>query len=466
MRLNRVRETMKTFIVPLNFLFIISSFFSVKADEIDEDQLFLDTNIVIDSSQIVDQQLTLGTVESTHVGLSGSINSVADIGFSRDYFNSFSRKQITPSAYVLGNLLLDIRLPNDVKAFANVETNYKSDSSFVKFSMQELFIDANIKRKIYFRTGKQVLQWGRCFFWNPTDLINIERKSIEPQIGYREGVYGVKMHIPFGTRYNVYGFIDMNKMASVDSIAGSFRTEMLLGTTEAGAELWGKRNKEPVFGIDFSTSIYDFEITGELSLESGKNHTKINIGSSETIYNFLLRSQTGNAAAVESTIGNKPVSKICLGISKSFDLFDIKDRIKIISEFYFNQAGVPGDFFHDHKAKESFDLISKLSSGTNYTISFQDKLISKFYHLNDFSRYYISLFATVNRFVLQDMVFQFNAIMNIEQKGAMLISSLQYTTLHNLSIGIVFSSAVGSKDNEYTVFQNAFSTRLNLGISF
>ncbi len=353
---------MKTYFSPFNFLFIILSMLSAKAGEIDENQLFADTNMVIDSSKIVEQQLTQGTAEATHVGFSGSINSVADLGFSRSFFNSFSQSQITPSAYILGNLLLDVRLPNDVKAFGNVETNYKSDSSLVKLSLQELFIDANIKRKIYFRTGKQVLQWGTCYFWNPTDLINIERKSIVPQIGYMEGVYGVKMHIPFGTRYNVYGFIDMNKMTSIDSVAGSFRTEMLLGTTEIGAELWGKRNREPVFGIDFSTSIYDFEINGELSLESGRNHTKINIGSSETIYQFLLRSQTGNTAAVESTIGNKPVSKICIGISKSFDLFDIKDRIRVLSEFYFNQAGVPGDFFNEHKGKESFDLISKLSS--------------------------------------------------------------------------------------------------------
>ena len=29
--------------------------------------------------------------------------------------------------------------------------------------------------KIYFRTGKQVLKWGRSYFWNPTDLINVEK---------------------------------------------------------------------------------------------------------------------------------------------------------------------------------------------------------------------------------------------------------------------------------------------------
>lgn len=440
-------------------------------DTIDEDLLFSDTNTIIESAHLVDSSLSISSVESTHVGFSGNINSVADFGFSREFFKDFSRKQISPSAYIVSNLLLDIRLPKDVKAFGNVETQYYADSSDVNFYLKELFLDANIKRRIYFRTGKQVLQWGRCYFWNPTDMINVERKTVEPRIGYREGAYGVKMHVPFGTKYNLYGFIDMKHISAVDSIAGAFRSEMLIGTTEIGAEVWGKRNKEPIFGMDFSTTIFDFEFNGEISLENGKNYTIVNgLQENEPLYDFLSRSNTNDSVRMESTIGNKPVPKICIGVSKSFDLLSVKDRVRVISEFYYNKAGVPGDFFREHKVRESLEMLNGLpkdTSSSSDTLSQRvDKLMSRFANPNNFSRYYLSLFTTINKFIISDITFEFNGIVNLEQKAATVITALQYATIHNLNIGLVFSSAVGSKDSEYTVFQNAFSTRLNIGVSF
>lgn len=432
---------------------------------IDENALFSDTNSIVDSSTILDPTLSEDKAESTHVGFSGSINSVVDAGVSRNYFDGFSRKEIKPSAYLIGNFLLDIRLPMNVKSFGNLETRFNADSSNVDFYIKELFVDANIKRKVYFRTGKQVLQWGRCYFWNPTDLVNVERKSIEPQIGYREGAYGVKMHIPFGTKYNLYGFVDMKKLTSVDSLAGAFRSEVLIGNTEIGAELCGKRNREPVFGMDFSTTIFDVEFNGEISLESGKNYTVISgLGTNESLIDFMKTPSTNT----DSTIGNKPIPKICIGFSKSFDLLDVKDRVRIISEFYFNKAGVPGNFFEEHQVKEAFDLLSKISSDTssNALGIKLNKLKSQFVNPNNFSRYYLSFFATVNKFIIPDIIFQFNGVMNLEQRAASLSTSLQYSTIHNLSIGLTLIGNVGSGETEYTIQSSAISARLNLGVTF
>jgi hypothetical protein len=439
---------------------------TISAQEVvDENALFSDTNSIVDSSTILDPTLSESKAESTHVGFSGSINSVVEAGATRNYFDDFSRQEITPSAYLVGNFLLDIRLPMNVKAFGNLETQFNADSSNVDFSIKELFVDANIERTVYFRTGKQVLQWGRCYFWNPTDLVNVERKSVEPQIGYREGAYGVKMHIPFGTKYNLYGFLDMKRLTSVDSLAGAFRSEVLIGTTEIGVELCGKKDREPVFGMDFSTTIFDVEINGEISLESGKNYNVINgLKANESLIDFIARSP----ANMESTIGNKPIPKICVGFSKSFNLLDVKDRVKVISEFYYNKAGVPGNFFEEHKAKEAFDLLSTISNDTNNSAleTKLNKLKAQFVNPNNFSRYYLALFTTVNKFITPDMTFQFNGVINLEQNAATLSTSLEYSTIHNLSIGLTLSGNVGSDETEYTIQSSAMSARLNLGVTF
>jgi len=436
-------------------------------ETIDEDALFSDTSMMVDSSTVIDKSMSEGAVEKTSVSFSGSINSVADVGFSRDFFDDVNRKEITPSAYVLSELMLDVRLPKDNKAFGNLELTFDADSAVFNTYLQELFIDVNIKRQVYFRTGKQVLQWGRCYFWNPTDLINIEKKTIEPAIGTREGAYGVKMHVPFGTKYNLYGFVDMKKMTSVDSMAGSAKGEILLGSTEIGAAVWGKHNREPVFGIDFSTTVFDWDITGEMSLESGKNITIIKgLEKNEPMLDFLARVKSGDSTIdMNATVDKKVVPKICVGISRSFDVLDVKDRVMIISEFFVNKAGIRGDFYDEHDLKETFDSLG-VNSSDSVMAAQLTKLQGRFSNPNEFSQYYLSFFATVNKFIVPEMVLQVNTIVNFEQHAALLIGALEYTTLHNLSIGLTLTSALGSDETEYTVSGSALTARLNLGVVF
>ncbi len=63
-------------------------------------------------------------------------------------------------------------------------------------TLKEFFADGNYKYKVYVRFGKQNLKWGRGYLWNPTDLISQDRKDFGDMDARREGVYGLKMHIP------------------------------------------------------------------------------------------------------------------------------------------------------------------------------------------------------------------------------------------------------------------------------
>jgi hypothetical protein len=444
----------------------VSTVCTIADDIIDEDALFADTNLNVDSAGLVDNKVIIGDDQKTTVGFSGTVNSVAEASFSRTFFDSLKRKAIQPSAYIVNNLMLDVRMAKDVKAFSNLEMMFRADSSLFDIYLQELFLDFNVKRKVYFRTGKQVLQWGRCYFWNPTDLINIEKKTVEPQIGYREGAYGVKMHIPFGTKYNIYGFGDMKQFTSVDSLAGAIKGEVLIGTTEIGAALWGKHNRKPVFGIDFSTRLLDLDITGEMSLESGDNVSYIKgLHKNEPMLEFMKRAaQSDEEIDLNAKVDKKVVPKMCLGISRSFDLLEVKDRITVTTEFFLNEAGVEGDFYDEHDVKELFDALAKDTSGR---LGGQlNSLRTRFSKPNEFSRYYLSLFTTINKFIIPEMSFQFNSIINFEQSAALLIGSLQYTTLHNLFAGLTFSGAIGGPETEYTMYGNALTCRLNIGINF
>lgn len=439
-------------------------------DTIDEDALFADTNIVADSSEYLDPSLNART-ESTIVGFSGEINSAVQAGSPKENFKDFSLRKIHTSAYILGNLMLDVRLPMDIKAFANTEAQYIADSSVVHFNLQEFFLDANINRKVYFRTGKQVLQWGRGYVWNPTDLINVEKKSFIPKVGYREGAFGLKMHIPFGAKYNIYSFIDMRNFTSVDSIAAAFKAEMLLGGTEISAAVWGKKNKDPVFGIDFSTAILNCNLYGEMSLESGKNISVVDlsgISEDQSLYDFLVESMRSGKPLDETTINKKVVPRLTIGINRYFDFMNVQDRISVMSEFYYNKAGADGNFFEKYQMKATIDSLKKAAvSNPNDTMKvLSEKFQARFSDPNNFSKYYIALIAVINKFIVSDLTFSARGIMDIEQRAGILNAELSYKTLHNLSMGLLVSGVVGSPESAYALFMDAMSVRFNIGVNF
>ncbi len=272
----------------IKFIFAIltiSTFFlnpSFASDpSVDENAMFSDTSSITSSKDIVDNK-TISEKDQKSVSLSGQIVD-ANIGnFNRDWFDDLHRSNLQLSTFVLGNLLLDIRLPQGAKAFANLQTEYIPLDSAVMVSLQELFIDGNLKNHVFLRLGKQVLQWGRCDIWNPTDLINVEKKLFIQKIGYREGAYGIKLHIPFGTTYNIYGFLDTREASSIDSIAAAGKFEFLIGGTEMAFSMWDKKYCHPVFGYDFSTRLVGLDLTGELAVSDGSN-------------SFTVQEQNGHA---------------------------------------------------------------------------------------------------------------------------------------------------------------------------
>lgn len=433
--------------------------------EIDENALFGDTAMtMVDSAELVVESATDDGVDSTDVSFSGGVTGISETGFQREWFSERDRKMISPSGLMLADLLLDVRVPRGTKAYVDAEAYYRSDSAGASFRVPELFMDLNIARKVYFRLGKQVLQWGRGYFWNPTDLVNVEKKTFVERIGSREGTFGIKSHIPFGTKWNIYGFLDMNQLSSVDDLAGAARFEGLFGGTEAGIALWGKKGKDPIFGLDFSTTVLKWSLFGEMSLTSGNNYTILDLKSSG------IFSDSPNMIAPESLIvykslGSDPVVRICAGVMRTFDFMDVDDRIMVIGEFYFNQIGDNGNVFKDRHIGEWYDAISELPQNDEIQNSVASAMGSDI-EFNSIARYYSAFFVTVSKFIVSDMTLQLNGLVNWNHTCAMLTTGVTYTTLHNVSLGCLITGYAGPDESEYTFMNAGASVRLTAGMLF
>jgi hypothetical protein len=116
-------------------------------------------------------------------------------------------------------------------------------------------------------------------------------------------------------------------------------------------------------------------------------------------------------------------------------LLDIKDRVIIRGEFYYNHAGYSYNVF---EAQQS--CLTLLEAGL--------------FEPNHVSRYYASFFTTIQRCILSDAVFSLNAISNLADGSGTVYTAFSYTPWYDFSIDFSASFAVGDGKDEYTFMGN------------
>jgi hypothetical protein len=439
----------------IGMLSLGSSLYAQNAS-VNENDLFSDTSSVVASSTVVNNAASAEDKPKS-TALSGVINSAFIGSANRDWFSDFHRSNLGVTNFIVGNLMLDIRLPQGAKAFANLETQYMPNNSSVLVGLREMFVDGNMKKKVFLRMGKQVLQWGRCSLWNPTDLINVEKKLFIQKIGYREGAYGIKMHIPFGTTYNLYGFLDTKNASSVDSLALAGKFEFLFHGTEMAFSLWDRKSFHPVAGYDISTRLFGLDIAGELSVSPGANA-------------YSLGEKNG---VLVKTKSDEWQTKACIDIGRDFDFFKFSHAFTVTGSFYYNGPGSDDNIFADstfHPYAVPIVEMSPNPSGVP-TIKIggtkKDFLVgNNLYEQHNYSKYYAAVFTSVNRFFISGLSSSLNAVMNLQQTSLVLSGGFTYASLNEFFTGILVSGYIGKKDTEYTFENQALMVQVTVGVTF
>jgi hypothetical protein len=102
--------------------------------------------------------------------------------------------------------------------------------------LDQLWIKADVARKVFLTVGKQRIKWGAGRFWNPTDFLNTERLDALAVFDERTGVALVKAHVPLGT-WNAYAIANLERTDQLDAAGGAARLEALVGNTEITASM-------------------------------------------------------------------------------------------------------------------------------------------------------------------------------------------------------------------------------------
>jgi hypothetical protein len=385
------------------------------------------------------------TAEPKSVAFSGQITSAAIDQVSNTENANFLY------TYTVADIFLDARLEHQAKVFADVEATYLSQGQVTSVALQELFLDFNLDQAAYFRAGKQVLQWGRCYLWNPTDLINVEQPHFIRKIGTRQGAYGLKLHIPFGTVVNIYDFVDTGNAQDADSVANALKLEYLIGNFEVAASGWAKKGRRPVWGLDFSTRIFTVDTLGEVSAAQGGTQTRAHIEDGQ-----LVSDLDGDAWEPRAS----------LDFSRSFTPGNFKDQLTVMAEGYYDHSGYDKNILADDTqyafAPSSANGSAGMARGTQKEFIYLKQL----YQPNYFSRGYAALFVTWNRFLLADAVLNLNYIQNLVDNSSIVSGGVTYTELNGFTVGLLADGYLGTHDCEYTALGEKYDLQMTFAIAF
>lgn len=203
-----------------------------------------------------------------------------------DYYHFGSPSTVSSFFLAPSNLFLymDGRLKNDVRGYAKLRTIYEptATGSINPFTgvatrettldLQELKVMFSAGKKVFFTAGKQKIKWGSGKFWNPTDFLNNDLRNFLYAVDLRSGLPQLKTHVPVGSAnlYLVQGFENAN---AIHKVRNSLRAEVPIGTAEIAVSASQRTGTEPIFGLDVSSALWEFDVYAEMAYSAGNAKT-------------------------------------------------------------------------------------------------------------------------------------------------------------------------------------------------
>ncbi|HET6345360.1 MAG TPA: hypothetical protein VFH51_10520, partial [Myxococcota bacterium] len=120
--------------------------------------------------------------------------------------------------------------------------------------LNEAWIKFDIERTLFVTAGKQHVKWGASRYWNPTDLLNPQRR--DPLLPYdlRLGATMLRLGLPFeasqSALYAVASYDNPTAASTLGQLSGAGRGETVLGEAEVGLDMIWRHGFSPVLGAD------------------------------------------------------------------------------------------------------------------------------------------------------------------------------------------------------------------------
>ncbi len=187
----------------------------------------------------------------------------------------------------LFDLFYDTRLNDRVRAFVRGRVLYNplaaaaasagvnsqsalgaaTSTDTTKALLNQMWLKFDISRTVFLTVGQQFVRWGTTRFWNPVDVLNTTKVNPLAFFDERVGIPMIKVHVPIEKLgWNLYGIALTDSATTIDRLGAAVRAEALFGHTEVGVASIFRKGVDPKLGLDVSSGLGDFDLTGELGL--------------------------------------------------------------------------------------------------------------------------------------------------------------------------------------------------------
>ncbi|MCK4515456.1 MAG: hypothetical protein KAU31_09375 [Spirochaetaceae bacterium] len=228
-------------------------------------------------------------------------------------------------------LFFDARPDEDFRVFGKMTasspfaTDADRDLQDV-FHVEELFSDFNWDDSVFFRGGKQTMNWGVGYFYSPADLLSISEIDPEDPEAEREGPVALKANLPIDV-HNLY-FYALPTFADVPLDVGvAIKGELVVGGAEITAGAIYQRDIAPAGMITVTTNTGDFDLYAEGVVSYGSNRT------------YVEESATAPLGVAVYSRTDEIFLAATAGVSWNYSLDDDESSILVTSQYLYNGEG-------------------------------------------------------------------------------------------------------------------------------
>ncbi len=319
----------------------------------------------------------------------------------------------------------------------------------------ELFSDFSWKDSLYFRFGKQTVNWGVGYYFSPANIINLESIDALNPGAQLEGPVALRVLYPIpGTQHNIlaYSVFDTTKMMSgeikPEDTALAAKAEFVLSGWELGIGGYYLKD-DPLRGmLTARGSVGNVSIFGEATLSRGSSKKWLD-GAMPISYRTDTTSPFFNG-----TVG--------------FSYMNSENNYSVIGQYLFNGEGYDTEeiagLIKDVRAKETL-IKTILKSITPYID--EDDLFKGFVarNISMSGQHYAVASFSKSELLVEDLSFSLFAIGNLSDFSGYIKPTLSYAFFDGLSLSTSASFAVGYDNGEYVVLNDGQAMSLSISLT-
>lgn len=267
------------------FLILISCAisFSLLADDstledqfliLDEDSLFgfTEEEAVIEEEQ---EQSVLEAMEEDNLGvvIGGRVDSQLDSlwawntqPWQIDQWASESRWN--PGLNL--DLFVDARPDEDFRVYGKVKADYPFEEGEGQVRIHELFSDFNYNDRVFFRMGKQTINWNVGMLYSPAAILNIDPVNPQDLQMELEGPLALKTQMPMANS-TLYLYTVANEIDDPREISWAPKFEYLLGNWELGIGGFYNAELTPKGALFLTGPLGPVDFLGEALIQNGSD---------------------------------------------------------------------------------------------------------------------------------------------------------------------------------------------------